>query len=257
MLRLRRAGAALARSTTLLAALALGACSLPAGREATPLPTTKPATAPSPTDTTAAQPATSTPVAVQRYQIDPAASQLRILVYKGGPMARLGHNHVISSQSLRGSIWRSAVQGQSGFEITVPVRELIVDDNANRTAEGPDFPLNLSEEDKAGTKTNMLRPSLLDGERFPDIVIRSVGVEGDGDTPEVVAHIRIKDQTREIRLPVRLEMAKGLLQVQGQFTLRQTDMGLTPLSVAMGALVVQDAVTIRFQLVARPGNSGP
>jgi len=34
-----------------------------------------------------------------RYQVDGAASDVRMLVYRGGTMARLGHNHVLSSKT--------------------------------------------------------------------------------------------------------------------------------------------------------------
>ncbi|MFE8197185.1 hypothetical protein RKT50_24475, partial [Salmonella enterica subsp. enterica serovar 1,4,[5],12:i:-] len=88
-------------------------------------------------------------------------------------LARLGHNHVISSTDLQGRIWLGRTLGSSGFDIRVPVETLIVDDNQARLAEGPDFPLNLSEDAKQGTKANMLRETLLDGARYPEVHIQS------------------------------------------------------------------------------------
>ena len=38
----------------------------------------------------------------RKYQVVPAESLLQILVYRGGAMARLGHNHVIASHQLSG-----------------------------------------------------------------------------------------------------------------------------------------------------------
>ena len=37
----------------------------------------------------------------REYRVDPARSLLQILVYRGGPMARLGHNHVIEQPQRR------------------------------------------------------------------------------------------------------------------------------------------------------------
>jgi polyisoprenoid-binding protein YceI len=193
----------------------------------------------------------------ESYRIAPAESSLRILVYRGGTMARLGHNHVISSADLKGQIWRGATAESSGLEIDVPVNTLIVDDNAARAEEGEDFPLNVSEDAKAGTKANMLRPTLLDGERYPEISIRAIRITGSASSPDVVASMRIKDQTREIRLPVMLSEADGALVVQGSFDIRQSDFGITPLSIAMGALTVQDTVKIKFRLVARATPASP
>ncbi|MBC7619183.1 MAG: YceI family protein [Candidatus Saccharibacteria bacterium] len=184
------------------------------------------------------------------YRIDAKASSLHILVYRGGRLANLGHNHVISSQSISGSIWQGAGMDQSGFEISVLVNELIVDDNAARAAEGEDFPLNVSDDAKSGTRTNMLRETLLDGARFPVISIQSVRLQGDSDGAQVLAALRIRDQIREILMPVTLRFIDGSLRVKGEFDIKQTDFGITPLNVALGALLVQDTVKIKFELFA-------
>src|SRR5690348_16519563 len=42
----------------------------------------------------------------QLFRISPATSSLHILVYRSGTMASLGHNHVISSRSVNGFVWR-------------------------------------------------------------------------------------------------------------------------------------------------------
>ena len=44
----------------------------------------------------------------------------------------------------------------------LPVNELMVDEEALRAQEGPDFPPGVPEEAKDGTKRNMLGPSLLE-----------------------------------------------------------------------------------------------
>ncbi len=237
----------------LLATLGLWACSSPPER--VPGPQTVPAEA------TAARPSTPptppTLANLKSYRIAPAESSLRILVYRGGTMVRLGHNHVISSADLQGQIWRGATAETSGFEMEVPVNTLIVDDNAARSEEGEDFPLNVSEDAKVGTKANMLRPTLLDGERYPEISIRAIRITGSAASPDVVASMRIKDQTREIRLPVSLTETESALAIQGSFEIRQSDFGITPLSIAMGALTVQDTVKIKFRLVARATPASP
>jgi len=197
------------------------------------------------------QAAPPTPHTAKIYRIDPATSSLHILVYRGGTLVRLGHNHVISSRSISGSIWRGATLHESGFLITVPVNALIVDDNDARAAEGDDFPLNLTEDAKQGTKANMLRDTLLDGAHYPDISIQSVSLQGDANAPRVLVAMRIKDQTRQIAVPVTLRSADGSLRVKGEFEIRQSNFGIAPLSVALGALLVLDTLKIKFELVAQ------
>lgn len=167
-------------------------------------------------------------------------------------MARLGHNHVISSRSVEGRVWLAAQIEDSGFDITVPVNDLIVDDEEARAAHGEDFAQPISDDAKAGTKANMLRETLLDGARYPAIHIRSVSLEGAFENPLARASIRIKDRTQEIVLPVSVQSVDGELRVQGEFSLRQSDFGITPLSIAGGALQVVDTLRVQFALVARP-----
>ena len=82
-------------------------------------------------------------------------------------------------------------------------------------------------------------------------------ITGSAASPDVVATMRIKDQTREIRLPVTLTETDSALAIQGNFEIRQSDFGITPLSIAMGALTVQDTVKIKFRLVARVVPTSP
>jgi polyisoprenoid-binding protein YceI len=185
------------------------------------------------------------------YRIDAQQSQLHILVYRAGTMAQLGHNHVMSSSNLSGYVWlHDSLLQRSGFDLRLPVNELIVDDPAARTAEGEGFPLNVTEQGRAGTKVNMLKPELLDGERYPYLSLTSVRISGSRAKPEVNVDITIKDKTRQLSVPVQLTVNGQTLQVAGEFVIKQTDFGITPQSVMMGALQVQDLLTIKFALVA-------
>lgn len=224
-------------TSTLIALLAislLAACTAPPAPEVA-RPTVTPPPAP--------------PVAARVYALAPDLSTVHILVYRGGTLARLGHNHVISSRHLDGRIWLGPTLESSGFELSVPVQELIVDDDAARSAEGPDFPPGVPQAAREGTHANMLRETLLDGQRHPFVRIQSMRLQGDPATPQVQAALRIRDQTREVMLPVQVQTRDDRIEVRGEFPLRQSDFGITPLSVAMGALQVVDAVTIKFHLV--------
>jgi polyisoprenoid-binding protein YceI len=68
----------------------------------------------------------------------------------------------------------------------------------------------------------------------------------------VQVRITIKDQSRDLTVPVQLSADAQSLRVIGQFQIKQTEFGITPYSVAMGALQVQDQLTIKFELVAIP-----
>jgi hypothetical protein len=184
------------------------------------------------------------------YLIDPQASVLHILVYRGGKFAKLGHNHVVSSKSLSGRVWMHSQLARSGFEIAFPVDDLIVDDPEARRAAGNEFPPEIPEGDKQGTRKNMLRAEVLDAENYPRVELKSVKVEGSLPDLQVAARITIKQSSREIVVPVHVTVDGNRLIASGEFPIQQTEFGMKPFSVAMGALEVKDRLDIRFNVVA-------
>jgi hypothetical protein len=188
----------------------------------------------------------------QLYKLSAEQSTLHILVYRGGAMANLGHNHVISSHSVAGYVWLHDELSHSGFTVTQTVNDLIVDDAQTRSDEGADFQTIVNDSSRAGTRTNMLKPEQLDGEHFPSLRLSSVAITGDRTQPQVKVRITIKEQSREVMVPVQLTADKKLLRARGQFKIKLTDFAITPYSVAMGALKVEDELTIKFELVAVP-----
>ena len=185
------------------------------------------------------------------YRIDPAQSRVHVLVYRGGPMARLGHNHVMTVQGLSGRVWfHPQSVARSGFEMQFPVAHMIVDDGDARLAAGPEFPPDVPEKDKAGTRANMLREEVLNGAAHPRIELRSIEVSGVLPVVQIAAAITLKGVTREVQVPAAVSIDEQRLQAQGEFTIRQTDFGITPFSVAMGAIQVADELRIRFDVNA-------
>jgi polyisoprenoid-binding protein YceI len=186
------------------------------------------------------------------YRLSPEQSMLHILVYRGGAMANLGHNHVISSKRVAGYVWLHDELSHSGFNLTQSVNDLVVDDPQTRNDEGADFQTTVTDSARAGTRVNMLKPEQLDGEHFPLLRLHSLTVTGERAQPLVQVRITIKDQSRDMAVPVQLSIDSQALRVRGQFQIKLTEFGITPYSVAMGALKVEDELTIKFELVAIP-----
>jgi hypothetical protein len=219
------------------------------GLAACPRPVQPPAPAPSVPPATPSSPPAEVPGATM-YRIDPQASTLNILVYRGGTFARLGHNHVVSSKSLSGRVWMHRDLAQSGFELAFPVADLVVDDPDARRAAGSEFPPDIPEADKQGTLKNMLRAEVLDAENFPRVELRSARIEGALPSPQVTARITIKQATRDVVVPVTVTVTGDRLTASGEFAIQQTEFGMKPFSVAMGALEVKDRLDVRFEIVA-------
>jgi polyisoprenoid-binding protein YceI len=181
----------------------------------------------------------------------PAESLLQIFVYRGGAMARLGHNHVIASHALSGVVQLGEDPLATRFEIIVPVDELTVDEPALREGAGPDFPPEVPQSARDGTRKNLLSPALLDAPNYPQIRLRATDVTATDEGFDVGVEVTLKDQVRRVRVPVMLERQADALRARGEFALRQSDLGLRPFSIAMGTLVVLDEMKVRFEISAR------
>jgi polyisoprenoid-binding protein YceI len=204
-------------------------------------------------------PPTSTPVTrpgdipsgAREYVVAGDESLLQILVYRGGAMARLGHNHVIASHALAGTVYVTADPLQTRFDISVPVNELTVDEPAMREMAGADFPPEVPQSARDGTRTNLLSEGLLNAAQYPLIRLRATDIIEAANGYDMGVEITIKDQVRTVRVPLGVEQGEGRLKATGEFPLKQSDLGLKPFSVAMGTLIVIDEMKIRFEVVAK------
>lgn len=185
------------------------------------------------------------------YDVNPQASQVHILVYRGGTLARLAHNHVMTVTNLRGEIWTHPTLSRSGFDLAFPVRDLVIDDVQARQAAGSDFSSEVSQSDREGTRKNMLRAEVLDGERYPQISVRSVTVGGSAQKPQVSARITIRDASHDVAVAPAVTIDGSRITVSGELDILQTDFGIKPFSAALGALQVQDRLHVQFSVVGQ------
>lgn len=196
--------------------------------------------------------AVGTPPSVRtRYQVEGAASRLHVLVYRAGTMARLGHNHVLSTEQLSGTVVVHPQLEQSQLVLDVPVNTFKVDEPAARALEGQDFSADVPPDAREATRANLLREEVLDGVRFPVINLRAVSISGTHHNPIVTVSITVKDTAQRIEVPVTLSYREREITATGEFSVKQTAFGITPFSVGMGALQVRDELRIRFAIVAR------
>ena len=184
------------------------------------------------------------------YVIDAGESVLLILVYRGGPLAEFGHNHVIAAGNIQGDVYLTPDIHDAGFLIRIPVRGFTVDPAGARRDEGKDFATQPSPQAIAGTRENMLGPKVLDSENYPEIRIRSLGLTGPAWAPDITARVTLHGVSRDLTIPVAMYHVNDRIVVTGTTYLLQSDFGMTPFSVMGGGLQVQDRVRVRFHFVA-------
>jgi len=185
-----------------------------------------------------------------RFLVDPEASEIRLLVYRAGPLARFGHNHTITGP-VRGEIRAGESVADSGFRLEIPVDSFIVDATAARAEEGEEFAAEVSEQARQATRNNMLGKDVLDSASLPLIKVNSVALFGPRWNPTVLAQATLHGTTRDLRFPAAVVQQGDLLTVIASFRVRQSDFDLTPFAALGGGLQVRDVIDIRLRLVAR------
>jgi hypothetical protein len=220
-----------------LAALVLalsGACAVPPAQE--PSPRTAPP-----------RPAAAGPGIA--YEL--VESEVTVRVYRDGPLAQFGHNHVIASTGLTGRLELREPQTSTRFELELPLATLTVDEPLRRAAAGDEFAVEVSAIDRDGTRRNMLGTALLDAVRFPVLRLESLAMETGPGAYRVTTRVSVAGRERDLVVPVSIELAGDALSAWGEFKVTHADLGLTPFSAAMGALRVREDMLVSFRLAAR------
>jgi hypothetical protein len=212
-------------------ALAVAACSgLRPAPPAAPLPAVRPAGA---------------------LAVDPAGTEVRVLVYRAGALASLGHNHVITASALAGRI-DALPGGEYQFDLVLPVAAFVVDPAGARAEEGPDFAAPVADDARAGTRGNLLGERVLDAGVFPDIRLAGQTRSGPAGTRLLQLAVTLRGTTREFVVPVTLEAGGGGGVLRGELPLAHADLGLTPFSVMGGMIAVRDDLLVRFRVAVVP-----
>ena len=187
-----------------------------------------------------------------RYVLDAANSRLIFYTFRGGKLAKFGHNHIVLARGVTADIALTPAISGSRFRLAVPLAQLEVDNPELRAAAGDDFSSKPSAEDVAATKTNMLGERGLDAAKFP-VVNVSGAVAGNAARDVTLAiELDIHGIRQRQTVPATITLDAGKLHIAGTLKLNQTSYGITPFSVMLGALTVLDEVTVDFDLIARP-----
>lgn len=192
----------------------------------------------------------------QPYDIVAADSLLTLRVYRSGALASAGHNHLIASHALAGTIYVPGELLKTSCEVRLAVAELTVDEPQLRAQEpAGDFPPEVPQSARDGTRRNMLGSALLAADDYPEVVLRAERLApATAAAPgTLIAYLdaQVRDQHRTISVPIVWELAGDTLTVTGETALRQSELGLTPFTALLGALAVQDEMQVRFRIVAR------
>ena len=163
------------------------------------------------------------------HAIDSDKSVLTVRVYKTGLFSAFAHDHEIRAPIERGSF----EEQKRTVEFRVKSGELKVLD--------PDG----SDSERSQVQHTMLSPKVLDPEKFPEISFHSTSIESAGQGKwNVQGDLTLHGQTHAVK--VEVEGASG--NYRGSARLKQTDFGITPITIGGGSIKVKDEVRIEFEI---------
>jgi polyisoprenoid-binding protein YceI len=185
-----------------------------------------------------------TVAATETYQVDSTKSQATIHVGKAGAFSFIaGHTHEVSAPVESGAIDLDPdAPSRARVHLTIATSALHV--VAEREPEG-DAPM---------VQAAMEGEKVLDVAHHPRISYESSSIavkqrNGNRLDLTVTGRLTIREVTREVTAPVRVEISGSTLSGTGKFTIKQSAFGIKPISVG-GVVAVKDALDIDFAVFA-------
>lgn len=198
----------------------------------------------------AAAPARAAADGARTYRLDPSTGSLRVLLYKGGPLAFLGHDHVVWAPAFSGEVQLSSAAAR--MTLTIDATKLVIDTAPVRVEEGYGP---LKDSDLAKIDAGMRGPKGLDVARFPEISFRSESIEpvaGEKALWQVAGRLVLHGVTQSIDFPVTVsDGPDGGKWFSGYVRLRPSDFGVKPFKVLGGAITLTDQAFVRFTVLGR------
>jgi polyisoprenoid-binding protein YceI len=180
----------------------------------------------------------------RRFALDAEKSSLVARTGKAGLFSFAGHAHTIRAARFHGEVLADSDDlGASSVSIGIEASGLTV------LAEGE------PPQDVPQVQARMVGPTFLDVAHFAEIAFQSTKVSGKAAGSSawdlsVEGDLGLHGVTRHLTLPVHVEIAGDTLTATGKTVLKQTEFGLTPISVA-GVVKVKDEVALEYRFLAQ------
>ncbi len=179
-----------------------------------------------------------------RYVIDAKASTFSVLAFATGLLASFGHDPKIAIQDFQGDV---------NFNLTGLTLE---DGRLNVIIQAASLEVvdDISEKDRQEIHRKMC-DEVLEIDRFPEIIYECtrVSASGSGDRFWVALNgeLSLHGVTRPQPVSARVTVNGTSVRAIGEFSVRQSDYEITPVSAAAGAIKIKDEVKCTFDIVAR------
>jgi polyisoprenoid-binding protein YceI len=191
----------------------------------------------------AIEPKTTPEGATVRYSIETKSSTFTIRAFTTGLLAAFGHNPTIAVPDIEGEVLLDpdAIE-QSSVRMVAHSASLTVTDD-------------ISAKDREEINHRM-HDEVLESDSFPEIVYESSRVSasktGEGQFwAAITGELTLHGVKRNQPISVRLALNGTTLRATGEFSVRQSDYEIRPVSAVGGAVKIKDELKLSFDITAR------
>ena len=183
-----------------------------------------------------------------RFVIDSRRSRFTVQAFAAGMLSVMGHNPTIGIRAFSGEVEFDPEGTQAGWlRMTIQAASLeVLDDVSDRDR---------SEMEK------LMKNEVLEIARYPQIAYESSDIamkklNESLYTAAILGELSFHGVTRRQPLAARIVDSGDMLRASGDFTLKQSDYQIKPISVAGGTLKLKDELRFAFEMIARRQESG-
>ena len=178
------------------------------------------------------------------YKIVPSQSKFTVWSKTSSPLPNLRHTRQQRTSNFSGNVAFSAPNKPSSVTMNVQADSLktVVEHDLNTgTAARVDM---------------VTKRDILQSDKYPTITFKGIGSNvkvgaGGAISGTLKGNLSLHGVTRAVSVPLSGKVSGNMVNAKGQFTLKQSDYGITLISIMGGMLAAQDPVTIDFNLVAK------
>jgi polyisoprenoid-binding protein YceI len=177
------------------------------------------------------------------YVVEARASRFTVQAFATGLLSAVGHNPTIGVRNFSGDVNFSseALQG-NGCRLNIKASSLSVQDD-------------ISDKDRREIE-RIMNEQVLETAKYPEIVYEAPMLSNTriGEslyTADLDGSLNLHGVARSQPVAARVAVFGTMLRASGDFTLKQTDYEIKPISVAGGAIKLKDELKLSFEMVAR------
>lgn len=180
-----------------------------------------------------------------RHIIDSKQSSFGLRVFSTGLLSAFGHDPKIAIRDFGGFAEFTPETSPQGGILNLRI-----------SANSLEVTGEMSEKDRDEINRRM-RSEVLQPSEFPEIEYQCsrVTASGSGDRYWVVlkGELTLRGITKAMPVSAKVMLSANSLRATGEFTLRQSDFGIAPVTAAAGTIRIKDEISGSFDIVARQG----